>query len=132
MTSTSRRGAIYGAVVLLATFATSAAAPPPSTQPEIPPSWTTPVKPFRIIGDIYYVGTEGLGAYLIAKDRTAILIDGTLAENAALIERNIQALGFRLSDVKLLLENHAHYDHVGALAQIQSDTHAPLYASAGD
>jgi metallo-beta-lactamase class B len=132
MTSTSLRGAICGAVVLLAAFATSAAALPPSTQPEIPPSWTTPVKPFRIAGDIYYVGTEGLGSYLIAKDHTAILIDGTLAANAPLIERNIRSLGFRLSDVKLLLENHAHYDHVGALAQIQNDTQAPLYASAGD
>jgi metallo-beta-lactamase class B len=123
----SRRRAFCGAVALIAGLVTSAAAPPP-----VPASWTTPVKPFRIVGDIYYVGTQGLGAYLIGENHDAVLIDGTLAANAPLIEQNIRSLGFRLSDVKLLLENHAHYDHVGALAQIQRDTHAPLYASAGD
>jgi metallo-beta-lactamase class B len=132
MTDTSRRHAFFGTVALAIGLVTSGAAPAPTSQPEIPASWTTPVKPFRIVRDIYYVGTEGLGAYLIAKDHDAILIDGTLAANAPLIERNIRSLGFQLSDVKLLLENHAHYDHVGALAQIQHDTHAPLYASAGD
>jgi metallo-beta-lactamase class B len=125
-----RRRALCGAVALVAGLIASGAAA--AAQPEIPRSWTTPVKPFRIVGDVYYVGTEGLGAYLIAKDHDAVLIDGTLARNAPLIEQNIRSLGFRLSDVKLLLENHAHYDHVGALAQIARDTHAPLYASVGD
>ena len=122
-----RRRAFCGAVALIAGLVASAAAPPP-----VPASWTAPVKPFRIVGDIYYVGTEGLGAYLIGKNHDVVLIDGTLAANAPMIERNIRSLGFQLSDVKLLLENHAHYDHVGALAQIQRDTYAPLYASAGD
>lgn len=97
-----------------------------------PASWTRPVKPFRIVGDIYYVGTEGLAAYLIGRGHEAVLIDGTLDANAPLVERNFQALGFRLLDVRLLLEDHAHDDHVGALAQIQRDTGAPLWASAGD
>jgi metallo-beta-lactamase class B len=59
---------------------------------EDPPEWSTPVKPFRIAGNVFYVGTQGLAAYLIVSDHGAILLDGTTAENAPLIERNIEAL----------------------------------------
>jgi metallo-beta-lactamase class B len=95
-------------------------------------SWSQPVAPFRIVGDVYYVGTKGLSAYLIATPAGEILIDGTATGNAPLIERNIARLGFRLRDVKLLLNSHAHFDHAGALAQLQHDTGAPLLASPGD
>ncbi|HZS59264.1 MAG TPA: subclass B3 metallo-beta-lactamase [Gemmatimonadaceae bacterium] len=98
----------------------------------IPPAWTNPVKPFRIVGDVYYVGTEGLAAYLIKSPGGAVLLDGTLEENAPLIERNIQSLGVPLRTVKLLISDHAHNDHVGALAQLKKDTGAPFAASAGD
>ena len=86
-----------------------------------PPNWTRPVKPFRIAGDIYYVGTEGLGAYSVAHDHNAVLIDVTTGENPPLIEKNIESLGFRLTVVKLLLESHAHFDHVGGLARIRTN-----------
>ena len=95
-------------------------------------SWTRPVKPFRIAGNVYYVGTEGLAAYLITSGHRAVLLDGTLAQNAPLIERNIEALGFRLKDVKIILNSHAHFDHAGAIARIRHDTGAQFYASAGD
>lgn len=97
-----------------------------------PPAWTTPIKPFRIAGNIYYVGTKGLAAYLIVSRQGAILLDGTLAENAALIERNIQSLGVPLDRVRLLINDHAHFDHAAGLAQIKRDTGARLLASAGD
>jgi metallo-beta-lactamase class B len=97
-----------------------------------PPAWTAPIKPFRIAGNIYYVGTKGLAAYLIVSRQGAILLDGTLAENAALIERNIQSLGVPLDRVKLLISDHAHYDHVAGLARIKRDTGGRLLASAGD
>ena len=97
-----------------------------------PPDWSTPVKPFRIAGDIYYVGTKGLAAYLIVSNQGAILLDGTTAENAPLIERNITAVGIPLPAVKRLISDHAHYDHVGALAQLKRDTGAAFLASAGD
>ena len=97
-----------------------------------PPDWSTPVKPFRIAGNIYYVGTKGLAAYLIVSKRGAILLDGTLPGNAALVERNIQSLGVPLRRVRLLISDHAHGDHVGPLAQIKRDTGARLLASAGD
>jgi metallo-beta-lactamase class B len=97
-----------------------------------PPEWSTPVKPFRIAGPVYYVGTKGLAAYLIISNQGALLLDGTTAENAPLIERNIEAVGVPLHDVKRLISDHAHGDHVGALAQIKQDTGAEFLASAGD
>ena len=97
-----------------------------------PPEWSAPVKPFRIAGNIYYVGTKGLAAYLIVSKQGSILLDGTLARNAALIERNIQSLGVPLREVRILISDHAHDDHVGALARIKRNTGARLLASAGD
>jgi metallo-beta-lactamase class B len=97
-----------------------------------PPEWSTPVKPFRIAGNIYYVGTEGLAAYLIVSNQGAILLDGTTTGNAPLIERNIEAMGVPLHAVKRLLSDHAHEDHVGALAKIKRDTGAMFLASAED
>jgi len=97
-----------------------------------PPEWTAPVRPFRIAGTIYYVGTKGLAAYLIVSKQGAILLDGTLPQNAALIERNIVSLGIPLRRVRLLINDHAHEDHAGALARIKRDTGARLLASAGD
>jgi metallo-beta-lactamase class B len=96
------------------------------------PKWSTPTKPFRIAGNIYYVGTQGLAAYLITSTQGAILLDGTTAQNAALIERNIEAVGVSLHSIKLLISDHAHHDHVGALAQIKKDTGAEFLASAAD
>jgi metallo-beta-lactamase class B len=97
-----------------------------------PPAWTQPIQPFRIAPHIYYVGSRGLSAYLITSVDGAILIDGTLKQNASLIERNIQSVGVPLKSVKWLLSDHAHEDHVGALAQIKKDTGARFAASAGD
>ncbi len=103
-----------------------------SSSADDPPDWSTPVKPFRIAGNVYYVGTKGLAAYLIVSNQGAILLDGTTAENVPLIERNIEAVGVPLHAVKRLVSDHAHQDHVGALAQIKQDTGAEFLASAGD
>jgi len=97
-----------------------------------PPDWTQPVKPFRIAPSIYYVGAKGLSAYLITSPDGAILIDGTVRENASLVEHNIERVGVPLKAVKWILCDHAHSDHVGALAQIKMDTGASFAASAGD
>ena len=99
---------------------------------EVPADWTKPVAPFHIIGNIYYVGTADLAAYLIHTKDGDILIDGTLEQNVPLIERNIAALGFRVSDIKILLNSHAHYDHAAGLAALKHDSGATLYASAPD
>jgi glyoxylase-like metal-dependent hydrolase (beta-lactamase superfamily II) len=97
-----------------------------------PPAWTRPQAPFPIAGPITYVGSEGVAAYLIKTSAGAILIDGTLAENAGMIERNIAAAGVRLSDVKLILVTHAHFDHVGAVAALKRASGARIVAGARD
>lgn len=97
-----------------------------------PPEWSTPVAPFRIAGPIYYVGTQGLASYLIVSSAGAILLDGTTAGNAALIESNLGKVGVPLHGVRFLISDHAHEDHVGALAEIKRDTGAAFVASAGD
>jgi metallo-beta-lactamase class B len=93
------------------------------------PDWTKPEKPFRVYGNTYYVGTHGLSAFLIDSPRGMILIDGTLPQNAGQIEANIKALGFRVSDVKLILNTHAHFDHAGAIARLAHDSGARVAAS---
>ena len=104
----------------------------PATHAAMPPEWSEPTAPFHVAGNIYYVGTKGLAAYLIVSSRGLILLDGTLAENVPVIERNIEALGYKVRDVRLLLNSHAHYDHAAGLAQLKRDSGASLIASAGD
>ena len=94
--------------------------------------WNRPAEPFRIAGNVYYVGTEGIASYLVADPAGHILIDGALDESAAQIAANIRRLGFRLADVKILLVNHAHWDHSGGLADLKKLSGAKLLASAGD
>jgi metallo-beta-lactamase class B len=120
----------YKALVALALAAVVGMVAP--ARADDPPDWSTPVKPFRIVGNVYYVGTKGLAAYLIVSPQGAILLDGTTAANAPLIERNIEAVGVPLHAVKRLISDHAHFDHVGALAQIKRDTGAEFLASVGD
>lgn len=92
--------------------------------------WNEPRDPVRVYGNTYYVGTNGLGAVLVTSPEGHILIDGALNESAALIEANIEALGFRMEDVKLILNSHAHFDHSGGLAALQEATGATVAASA--
>ena len=94
--------------------------------------WNQPQKPFHVIGNIYYVGMAGVSAFLIVTPKGDILTDGGLPESAPVIEKNIQALGFKLSDVKFLLNSHAHFDHSGGLAKLKADTGAKFIASTGD
>lgn len=97
-----------------------------------PPAWIKPAAPVRIGDNLYYVGTEGLSAWLIVTPRGLILIDGTMEQNVPAIEANIRALGFNLSDVDILLNTHAHFDHAAGFARLKKDTGAGLLASAGD
>lgn len=97
-----------------------------------PPSWTTPTPAFRIVGPIWYVGTQGLSVYLIKTRAGAILIDGTLADNVPAIRRNVEAAGVAMRDVKLLLNSHAHFDHAAGLAGLKAASGARLLAGAAD
>ncbi|MDQ2949147.1 MAG: subclass B3 metallo-beta-lactamase [Acidobacteriota bacterium] len=95
-------------------------------------AWNKPTKPFHIIGNIYFVGTAGLGSYLITTPDGDIILDAGLPESAPLIEKNVAALGFHMKDVKYLLNSHAHYDHAGGLAQLKKDSGARMVASRAD
>ena len=94
--------------------------------------WSQATEPFKITDHIYYVGTRGLASYLLVSERQVILLDGTLAENVKPIEDNIEALGFKLEDVKIILSSHAHYDHVAGIAQLKHDTGAAFMAMKQD
>lgn len=97
-------------------------------------NWVKPIKPYRVVGNIYYVGSEGLSAWLITSSQGHILLDGgPSAEGGKLIERNIRTLGFQLADVKVLINTHAHFDHAGGLAQLKADIPtAKLWISRAD
>ena len=95
-------------------------------------NWNSPTEPFHVIDNVYYVGTEGLSAFLFTTPDGHILLDGATPQGAPIIEVNITKLGFKLSDVKVLLNSHAHFDHSGGLKQLKQDTGAKLYAMEGD
>lgn len=96
------------------------------------PSWSAPHAPYRITDNIYNVGTDGISVYLITTPKGHILLDAATPEGAKVVEANIQSLGFNLKDIKYLIENHAHADHAGGLAQLKRATGAKLIASKGD
>jgi metallo-beta-lactamase class B len=114
----------------IAALALSAAAWTSSVQ--IPETWTRPVAPFRVIDNIYYVGTEDLASYLIATPNGHILIDTGLEQNAQVVLEGIRTLGFKAEDVQMLLTTQAHFDHVGAHARVSQATGALVMASAAD
>jgi metallo-beta-lactamase class B len=95
-------------------------------------SWNQPVEPFRIVGNIYYVGASDIASYLIVTPKGHILLDGGFAETAPMIRDNILKLGFKVRDVKYLLNSHAHFDHAAGLAQLKQWTGAQFVASHAD
>ena len=99
---------------------------------QTPANWTDSIAPFRLIDNVHYVGSAGLSAWLITTSKGHILLDVGLPRNATMVERNIERLGFRLTDVKVLLNTHAHFDHAGGLAQLKRRTGARLFAMTGD
>src|ERR1700683_5292092 len=120
------RAALAAAILILLP-----AAARPQANPEMR-SMNQPVAPFHIIGNIYYVGASEVTSFLIVTPAGDILLDGGFAETAPQIEANIQKLGFKLADVKILLNSHAHFDHSGGLAELKQSTGAKLVAMEGD
>ena len=91
-----------------------------------------PVKPYRVIGNIYYVGASEVSSFLITTPNGHILLDSGFLETVPQIKQNVAQLGFRLEDIKVLIHSHAHYDHVGGLAELKRLTGATLMTSEGD
>jgi metallo-beta-lactamase class B len=95
-------------------------------------AWNQPIKPFRIVGNVYYVGVAGLSSFLIKTPAGDVLLDGGLPESAPRIAASLAELGVRLADVKVLINSHAHFDHAGGLAELERSTGARMVASAAD
>jgi metallo-beta-lactamase class B len=131
------------AALLLAACQTSAALAPMASADQVTPppakkgaqacedwdEWDKAGPPYQVYGNTYYVGTCGIAAILVTGHEGHVLIDGGSRGGAPLIAANIEELGFSLSDVKILLHSHEHFDHVGGLAELQHMTGARLLAS---
>ena len=95
-------------------------------------AWTQPFPAHRVIGNLYAVGTYDLAVFLITSEEGHILINTGLEDSTSLIRDGIESLGFRLEDVKILLQMQAHWDHTAALAEIKEITGAEMWATADD
>ncbi len=91
---------------------------------QVNPEWTTNHAPFRVIGSVYYVGSQDLASYLITTPQGLILINSSLPSSVPLIRKNVEALGFHFKDVKILLISHGHWDHAAGSAEIKRLTGA--------
>jgi metallo-beta-lactamase class B len=109
---------------------------PAALRPDLPhkcadcDDWNRPHEPFKIFGNTYYVGPEGISSVLVLGNQGAILLDGGLPQSAPIIDANIRKLGFKTTDVRMIVNSHAHYDHVGGIAALQRFTGATVAASA--
>jgi metallo-beta-lactamase class B len=88
------------------------------------PEWTTNHKPFRVIGNVFYVGSKDLASYLITTSQGDILINSNLTSSVPQIRQNVEALGFHFKDIKILLISHGHWDHAAGSAEIKRLTGA--------
>src|SRR5260370_7344870 len=98
----------------------------------MPPEWSKPFPGCRIAGRAYFVGTAELGCYLIKASQGDILLNTGLADSPPIIVAGIRSLGFDPKDIRILLTNQAHSDHVGGFAEMQKLTGAKVYATAAD
>ena len=130
----NRSGVLLTCLLSLTVPGASAALDPTQPLSAAPPyslfaQWAKPVNPFRIHDNLWYVGTDNLSSLLITTPQGHILIDAALDVSAPRIRQNIEALGFRLSDVRLILNSHARLDQAGGIARLKAWSGATLVAS---
>jgi len=94
--------------------------------------WNDPYPAFTVYGNVHYVGTAGVSAWLVTTPKGHILIGGIMPQSVSIIAANVKALGFRIEDVRYLLNSHAHIDHAGGLAGLKRLSGATMIASAAD
>lgn len=116
-------------VALCLSSAAAAAADPNHIHCTSCESWNVAQEPFKVVGNTYYVGTKELSAMLVTTPKGHVLLDGALPQSAARIAANIKALGFRIEDVKYILNSHAHWDHAGGISALQKASGATVLAS---
>lgn len=113
---------IFGILVLLT----------PRLHAQTNEAWTTPIAPFHIAGNLYYVGSKDLASYLIVTPQGNILINSSLTDSVPLIRRSVEQLGFKFNDIKVLLISHAHFDHDAGSAEVIRETRAKYMVMDGD
>jgi len=96
------------------------------------PSWRKPIAPFQIADNLYYIGSQELASYLVVTPQGNILINANLATSPPQIRSSVEKLGFRWTDIKILLNSQAHDDHMAGAAQIIRETHAKNMVMDGD
>ena len=126
---TKHTSAILGLALsmIIALVVTANEATPPVQQ-----DWTEPFPAFRIAGNLYYVGSKGLASYLITTPAGHILLNSDLEANVPMIRTSVESLGFKFTDIKILLISHAHYDHCAGSAAIKQLTGAKYMVMEGD
>ena len=97
-----------------------------------PEGWVRPYPGFKVISNLYGVGTYDLSVFLITSDEGHILINTGLEDSTAMIRENMESLGFQLEDVSILLTQQAHWDHTAALAEIKEIAGAEMWATEND
>jgi len=97
-----------------------------------PASWTTPIAPFQIADNLYYVGSQDLASYLVVTSSGDILVNANLATSPPQIRASVEKLGFHWHDIKILLNGQAHFDHMGGGAEVVRETHAKNMVMDGD
>src|SRR5471030_1064804 len=117
-----KRALVLGALILSTSL----------LQAQSDPTWRQPFETLRIVGNVYYVGTRGLSSFLIVTPGGGIIIDSGEAESVPFIRASVEKLGFRLSDIKILLTGHAHFDHVGGHADLKRLTGAQVMVMDAD
>jgi metallo-beta-lactamase class B len=94
--------------------------------------YSAPAEPFRIVGNIHYVGAANIASYLITTPQGHILIDTGMTEMHDVIRNNVARLGFNTADIKIMLSSHAHFDHIAGHAAMKKLTGAQVMAMTGD
>ena len=118
------------ATAILSSLASAASAGSERVPPcDVCAAWNEAQAPFKLYGNAWYVGPHGLGSILITSDKGHVLIDGALPESAPKIAASVRALGFRVQDIKVILNSHVHYDHAGGIAELQRSSGAKVWAS---
>lgn len=124
------RKSLFAFVICLSSmisFGQAVKEPPPSSE-----DWLKDYKPFRIAGNLYYVGSYDLTSFLITTPKGHILINTGVASSAQMIKAHVEELGFKMKDIRILLTNQAHHDHVGAMAEIKKMTGAKFMVDEKD
>ena len=120
------------ALVASAAHVQAATAPVVHAPPVTNPEWEKPFPAFKIVGNLYYVGTYDLGCYLISTSQGLILINSGVESSVPMIKASVESLGFKFADIKIITSTHGHRDHVGGLAAIKRMTGAKMYMNARD